>query len=496
MLVLNLCGHDFHYEMENLCRVFYPDASVRIVYDSEQTGCVTSRITREADGFRIEASFGAQHDTLFLPQDTQNIEEEKERLAAITLYHVLSRTAGYAPPWGILTGVRPSKLMNTLIRELGAEGAEAFFREKLLVTDGKTRLTAAVAAQEARIMHTSRPDSFSLYISIPFCPSRCSYCSFVSHSISTPSARKLVEPYVELLEREIAQCGSIADALGLHLETIYIGGGTPTSLSAPQLSRLCSAVAQHFLADSAREFTVEAGRPDTITREKLLVLREAGVTRVSINPQTLNDDVLERIGRRHTAAQALDCFRTARDLGFGNINMDLIAGLDGDTPESFARTLDGVLALSPENVTVHTLALKRASRLVTQENASSAAGGSVVGQMLETVLDRCTQDGYTPYYMYRQSRSVGNFENVGWCRPGFEGLYNIFMMEEVHTVLACGAGAVTKLRNTDGKVIERIFNFKYPYEYISRFDELTERKERIKSFYAEYPLEGTTTNRK
>ena len=486
-MLLNLCGHDFHYEMENLCRVFYPDVPIRIVYDSADVDGVTSRMTATDGGYRLEASFGSEHETAFVPQDTPELAAEQERMAAITLYRVLSRSAGYAPPWGILTGVRPSKLMNTLIREMGEAQAKAYFRDKLLVTDGKTELTAAVAGQEARIMASSRPDSFSLYLAVPFCPSRCSYCSFVSHSISTPSARKLVAPYVELLLREIEQTGRIAAELGLRLETVYIGGGTPTTLSAEQLSAVCGCIAAHFPLDTAREFTVEAGRPDTITPEKLRALHDAGVTRISINPQTLNDAVLERIGRRHTSSQTIDCFRAAREAGFDNINMDLIAGLDGDTPDSFAATLDGILALSPENITVHTLALKRASRLVTQGNASSASGGAAVGQMLETTRLNCTESGYTPYYMYRQSRSVGNFENVGWCKPGFEGLYNIFMMEEVHTVLACGAGAVTKLRNHDGSMIERIFNFKYPYEYLSRFDELTARKERIKTFYAEYP---------
>ena len=489
MLVLNLCGHDFHYEMENLCRVFYPDASIRVVYNSASPDCVTSRMTETADGFLLEASFRGERDEASVSRDAPALCAEQERMAAVTLFHVLCRVAGYTPPWGILTGVRPSKLMHTLTRELGETQAKAYFREKLLVSDGKTALTSAVAAQETRVMASSRPDSYSVYLSVPFCPSRCSYCSFVSHSVSTPSARKLVAPYVELLLREIEQTGRIAAQLGLRLETVYIGGGTPTTLSAEQLSAVCGCIAASFPLDRAREFTVEAGRPDTITPDKLLALRDAGVTRISINPQSLNDAVLERIGRRHTAQQAIECFAMARKAGFDNVNMDLIAGLDGDTPESFSATLDGILGLSPENITIHTLALKRASRLVTQDNASSASGGAAVGQMLETARLRCTAHGYTPYYMYRQSRSVGNFENVGWCKPGFEGLYNIFMMEEVHSVLACGAGAVTKLRNPDGKVIERIFNFKYPYEYIDRFDELTARKQRIKTFYEEYPFE-------
>ena len=485
MILLNLCGHDFHYEAENLCRVFYPDETVRIVHDAPPDGCITSRMTETADGFEFSATFDADSETHFLPKSTPDLAEEQERTVTVLLYRLLSRRIGYTPPWGILTGVRPSKLMNTLFRELGEENAKRYFRDKLLVYPGKTELTATVARQEERIMQTSRPDSFSLYLSVPFCPSRCSYCSFVSHSISGANAKKLVEPYVELLIKEIRLNGEIAAKLGLHLETVYIGGGTPTTLSAEQLDRVCKALHNSFPMETAREFTVEAGRPDTITADKLAALRKNGVSRISVNPQTLNDAVLERIGRRHTAAEVFDCFRMAREMGFDNINMDLIAGLDGDTPQSFRNTLDGIIALSPENITVHTLALKRSSRMVTEENAS-AKGGAAVGEMLDSVQTRCTESGYIPYYMYRQSRSVGNFENVGWCKSGFEGLYNIFMMEECHTVLACGAGAVTKLRDSGSNYIERIFNFKYPYEYISRFEELTARKARINSFYAEY----------
>ena len=486
-MVLNLCGHDFHYECENLCRVFYPNDPVQLVYDGDGTDALTSRMTETDGGFLLSAARDGAKEEVFVPADAPHLRDEQELAASLAIFRLLQKRTGYTPPWGMLTGVRPSKLMITLIRDYGEEGAIRYFTERLLVQPDKTALAAAVAKQENRILQTSRPDSFSLYLSVPFCPSRCSYCSFVSHSVSSPSAKKLVEPYVALLLREIGQCGAIARELGLRLETVYIGGGTPTTLSAGQLTAVCGEIARHFPLHTAREFTVEAGRPDTITPEKLRALRDAGVTRISINPQTLNDDVLSHIGRRHTAADAIGTFRLAREMGFDNINMDLIAGLETDTPQSFRRTLDGILSLSPENITVHTLALKRSSRMVTEENAR-AQDGAAVAEMLADTQSRCTDGGYVPYYMYRQSRSVGNFENVGWCRPGTEGLYNVFMMEEVHTVLACGAGAVTKLREPHGKWIERIFNFKYPYEYISRFDELTSRKARIKSFYEEYGI--------
>ena len=484
-MLLNLCGHDFHYECENLCRVFYPNDSVRIVYDADDPAALTSRMEAAAGGYRLSASWDGAGETLFVPSDAPRLAEAQELAAAKTIFLLLQKRTGYTPPWGMLTGVRPSKLMITLMREMGAQQAQDYFTDTLLVQPDKTALAAAVARQEDRILRASRPESYSLYLSVPFCPSRCSYCSFVSHSINSPSARKLIEPYVTLLLREIAMTGEIARELGLRLESVYIGGGTPTTLSAAQLSAVCDAIAAHFPLRDAREFTVEAGRPDTITRDKLDALHAAGVSRISINPQTLNDDVLAHIGRRHSAQDAIDCFRMARDAGFDNINMDLIAGLDTDTPDSFRRTLGGIFALAPENITVHTLALKRSSRMVQEENALSE-GGAAVAEMLADAQSRCTENGYMPYYMYRQSRCIGNFENVGWCRADKECLYNVYMMEEVHTVLACGAGAVTKLREAHGPMIERVFNFKYPYEYISRFDELAARKARIKTFYEEY----------
>ena len=302
-------------------------------------------------------------------QDQNADHDEQELAASLAIYRLLAKRTGYTPPWGMLTGVRPSKLMISLMREYGEDGAIRYFTDRLLVQPDKALLAAAVAMQEDRILRTSKPDSFSLYLSVPFCPSRCSYCSFVSHSVNSPSAKKLVDPYVALLLREIAQCGAIAHELGLRLETVYIGGGTPTTLSAEQLSAVCGSLARHFPLQTAREFTVEAGRPDTITAEKLRALKDAGVTRISINPQTLNDDVLEHIGRRHTAADAIETYRLAREMGFDNINMDLIAGLETDTPQSFRRTLDGIFELSPENITVHTLALKRSSRMVAVDNA-------------------------------------------------------------------------------------------------------------------------------
>ncbi len=480
---LYLCGHSFRYETENLCRVFFPNEDIA-VFKGDGAGdtdgiVVVTKV--DGDGMFVSACISGR-----TAERSKTVSEtddgERERVLESLLFSVLSELTGYVPPWGILTGVRPSKLMNTLVGETSKEDAERYFTEKLHVSTQKTILTAEVAAHEESIMRLSRPDSFSLYVAIPFCPSRCSYCSFVSHSITGQNAKKLVSPYVELLKEELYKNGKIADSLGLHLESVYFGGGTPTVLSAEQLDEICGSVEKSFDLSGCREYTVEAGRPDTITAAKLRTLKAHGVSRVSINPQTMNADVLEKIGRKHSPEETLAAFSLAREAGFININMDLIAGLDGDTPESFKNTLGIITGLLPESVTVHTLALKRSSRLVAAEN-TLASDGAVVADMLSFAQETLPQKGYHPYYMYRQSRSVGNFENVGWCLEGFECVYNIYMMEECHTVLAAGAGAVTKLRRPDSGYIERIFNFKYPYEYVSRFSELMARKERIKDFY-------------
>lgn len=488
-MILYIDGHDFHYEMENLCRVFFPEEQIRTVRSDEMGEPHVTTSLRETSGgcivsceVRLDGARFASEDIVPFQQAREG--GECERRMAVALFDTLSRATGYRPQWGILTGVRPSKLMNRLIAQYGADGAREYFQKRLLVSPDKTALAFHVAHAEKRVMDTSRPESFSLYISIPFCPTRCSYCSFVSHSIAASKAKKLLPRYVELLCEELALTGRIASELGLRLETVYYGGGTPTTLDAEELLRLHAAVKEHFDLSTVREYTVEAGRPDTVTRERLEALKCMGATRISINPQTFSDEVLAEIGRSHTAQCAEDAFLLARAHGFSNINMDLIAGLPKDTPESFQTTLEKTLALDPESVTVHTLALKRSSTLVTRQQRSGDA--SLTGDMLARAQAALTTAGHFPYYMYRQSRCLGNLENVGWCRPGHEGLYNIFMMEECHTVLAAGAGAVTKLKAPHGEMIERIFNFKYPYEYNERFETLMQRKERIKQFYASY----------
>ncbi len=485
-MILRIIDHKFHYEAENLCRVFFPfeKISARRDYDGEDDLIVVTELSQNDDNFVITVSFNNSgticSDKKVISADESEHECEKQMM--IMLFHILSDSLAYVPKWGILTGVRPSKLMTTLINENGDKEALRYFKEDLLVAPDKAELAYAVAKAEEKIISLSDADSFSLYISIPFCPSRCNYCSFVSHSVE--QAKKLIPDYVDNLCKELEYTAQIASALKLRLESVYWGGGTPTTLSADQLFKICGVINKCFDLSKIREYTVEAGRPDTVTEDKLSTLKQSGVSRISINPQTFNDDVLNAIGRRHNSVQTLKAFEMARNAGFDNINMDLIAGLSSDTYDSFCNTLDTAISLNPENITLHTLALKRSSNLVTGKR--EVESGETVNRMLTTAQDIFTKAGYMPYYMYRQSRSLGNLENVGWCKPGRECLYNVFMMEECHTVLAVGAGAVTKLKEYGVNNIDRIFNYKYPYEYNTRFDEIIKRKDKIYEFYNKF----------
>ncbi len=490
-MILYICGHNFRYELENICRLFFPFEKITVSDTTEQSDgrSVTAIRTTENGETVLTVTFddGNIHkaDSRTVNSLADGFDDECERLFAVMLYGIFSEYTGTQPKWGILTGVRPGKLMRRMADSEGEENARRWFTEKLLVSDEKVDLALAASRTEQSIINLSRPDSFSLYVSVPFCPTRCSYCSFVSHSVE--QAKKLIEPYTELVCKEIAYTGEIAQKLGLHLETVYIGGGTPTAISAEQLGRIMSAVNGSFDLSACREFTVEAGRPDTVTDEKLDAIMKNGATRISINPQTMCNAVLENIGRCHTAEQTVTAFEMARKHGFNNINMDLIAGLPGDTYEIFCDTMKKIIALDPESVTVHTLSMKRSSRMTTGGDLPDAEVGKTADCMLRHAKSVLAEVGMRPYYLYRQSRTVGNLENTGFAKPGYEGLYNIYIMDETHSILACGASAVTKLRATDG-YIERIFNYKYPYEYTDRFEEIINRKLGIEKFYDSHPV--------
>lgn len=473
-------NHNFHFELENLTRLFFPNEKITVIRDFSEPQ-PPYIYTEVSDKITISVNIGS-----FNKSETavkKLTDDDNELVSAQLLYKLLCDFTGLTQPWGILTGVRPVKLLRRLAEESSEEQAVKKFEKDFFVSNEKIALSRETEHNERKILELSKPESFSLYVGIPFCPSRCSYCSFVMASIER--AEKLIEPYTKLLCEEIKQTAEIANKLGLRLETVYFGGGTPTTLSAEQLNTVLGTVNKSFDMSTCREFTVEAGRPDTIDIAKLFALKENKVDRISINPQTVNDEVLKTIGRKHTAQQFFDAFELARKCGFDNINTDLIAGLPTDTPESFKNSLDSIVRLNAECITVHTLCMKRASRLTTEGVTLDLQQARDAREMLAYTQNILGQNEYIPYYMYRQSRMVGNLENVGWSKKGFESLYNVYVMDETHTILACGSGGVTKLKRNNPDYLERIFNFKYPYEYIDRFDELIQRKSGIMQFYGQ-----------
>lgn len=473
-------NHNFHFELENLTRLFFPNEKITVIRDFSEPQ-PPYIYTEVSDKITISVNIGS-----FNKSETavkKLTDDDNELVSAQLLYKLLCDFTGLTQPWGILTGVRPVKLLRRLAEESSEEQAVKKFEKDFFVSNEKIALSRETEHNERKILELSKPESFSLYVGIPFCPSRCSYCSFVMASIER--AEKLIEPYTKLLCEEIKRTAEIANKLGLRLETVYFGGGTPTTLSAEQLDTVLGTVNKSFDMSTCREFTVEAGRPDTIDIAKLFALKENKADRISINPQTVNDEVLKTIGRKHTAQQFFDAFELARKCGFDNINTDLIAGLPTDTPESFKNSLDSIVRLNAECITVHTLCMKRASRLTTEGVTLDLQQARDAREMLAYTQNILGQNEYIPYYMYRQSRMVGNLENVGWSKKGFESLYNVYVMDETHTILACGSGGVTKLKRNNPDYLERIFNFKYPYEYIDRFDELIQRKSGIMQFYGQ-----------
>ena len=491
-MTLFCISHSYHYEIENVIRLFLPFQKILVSKEKgEFSGDYLYTEKQEENGKTIlvsEFSFGGKEYKSKKEYFNITDGEAELYLAGLVLEQFIEEFK-FKPNWGIVTGVRPSKLMATVINEVGEENAKARFIEKYLAKPKKAELAFNVAKMEERIINSADGDSFSLYISIPYCPTRCSYCSFVSHSISNEKARELIPEYVEKLCEELKITAELSKKNNLYLKSVYWGGGTPTTLSHEQLDVILTEIENDFDLSKCIEYTVEAGRPDTITKEKLEVLKKHNVNRISINPQTFNNSVLKEIGRCHTAEETIEKYNLARETKFDVINMDLIAGLPTDTVEGFKNSVEKALSLNPENITVHTLSLKRSSTIVT-EDEKSGLDATITSDMVEYANSRLTESGYKPYYMYRQSKSLGNLENVGWCKESKECYYNVYMMSECQTVLSVGAGSVTKLKEPDGKQIERIFNFKFPFEYISRFNELVERKDRINTFFKEYPIKG------
>lgn len=379
-------------------------------------------------------------------------------------------------PWGILNGIRPVKIaMKLLNGGMSDDEVVAHFKNEYNATEDKARLTLGIAKVEKPIIDEMKPNGISLYVGIPFCPTRCLYCSFVTNSIFR--SKSLIPQYLECLMREIEVSAEIVKENGQTIETVYIGGGTPTTLEANQLEMLIGKLYREFDLSNIKEFTVEAGRPDTINEDKLKTIKSFDIGRISINPQTMNEETLKIIGRNHTPKQIVEAYELARKCGIDVINMDIIAGLPGENLEMFKKTVSEVEALNPENTTVHTMSIKRSSRLREMLDEYDLTKGDEVSKMVDYARETLAKKGKYPYYLYRQKNMLGNLENIGYCTKGTESLYNIFIMEEVQTILALGCGGVTKTVDRETDRIERIFNVKEPKDYIERIDEMLERKE-------------------
>ncbi len=424
----------------------------------------------------------------------------RERLEKIAIgdavTSVCSEIMTYRSSWGMLTGVRPSKVATELLQKgFSKTRIRKELTQDYFVIPKKAALATDVAINEARIVGVPGKRDCSVYISIPFCPSRCAYCSFVSYT--SKRLLSLIPDYLLRLVRDLEETFALINRLGLRVRTVYIGGGTPTVLDADQLRYLLSAVKRLTDVDALEEYTLESGRPDTITAEKLAVAREYGVGRISVNPQTLCDEVLRGIGRSHTTDDFYRAFEIARASGIPVINTDLIAGLPGDKFATFSASFDKIMELHPENVTVHTFCVKKSAELRQAGADVYSMRGGDTGKCVDYSQIQCIHEGYIPYYMYRQKNTVGNFENVGFALPGYEGLYNIYMMEEVHSIFSAGACAVTKLVDyapIDGspRYIERLFNPKYPYEYLDETGTaaMQNKLERAEAFYRERGMLG------
>lgn len=397
------------------------------------------------------------------------------------LYQLLEKVSGVHLPWGILTGIRPTKQVLSQLEEgIPEEEIARFMREEYFCTEEKIATSLDVARTEHGILQgMDHRDGYSLYIGIPFCPSTCYYCSFTSYPVAVYGAR--MEEYLEALFKEIRYAGGRGAIPGKSLQTIYVGGGTPTTLSESQLDRLFTYMEEQLDMSRVQEITVEAGRPDSITKEKLSVIRAHGISRISINPQTMKQETLDLIGRRHSVEEIEEAFYLARSLGFDNINMDMILGLANETPADVAQTLARIKTLAPDNLTVHTLAVKRAARLNTNREEYEGLKAQGVQEMLRLSREFAAANGYRPYYLYRQKNMTENLENVGYAKPGKEGLYNILIMEEKQSILALGAGATTKYVMPGQDQIERVENVKSLKDYIERIDEMIGRKERFMS---------------
>ncbi len=485
MITIRLENHQFYNEVEDIISMFYGKCEIKRSDEALAEGqsflqpddvLITNKIELTPVSCKCTSEYkasGRQEKLTVEDRMEQSDKKALKRLVKKSVYKLLSLIFEKEFPWGILTGIRPVKLVHELMNS-GTDEADipGRLRSEYLTSEDRAQLAVEIARTERPFVYPYDDNMISIYIGIPFCPSRCHYCSFTSNSIS--AYRTFVEPYLESLMKELRVVAEYLRRMDYKVQSIYIGGGTPTALEAQQLERLLKCVSNSF-GSQVSEFTCEAGRPDSITPEKLRVLKENNIGRISINPQTMNDATLKCIGRAHNAGQIEESFRAARNAGFDNINMDLILGLPGEGPEQLAKTLEAVKELDPESVTVHTMAIKRASRYNEEHNAE-LADDEHVSTMMEYTKDFLRKMGLKPYYLYRQKHMLQNLENIGFAKSGHECIYNMQIMEEKQTIVAFGADAVTKIVINSGNRIERQHNIKDVKLYIERTDEMIRNK--------------------
>ncbi|MGN0271999.1 MAG: coproporphyrinogen dehydrogenase HemZ [Lachnospiraceae bacterium] len=483
MITVSLNQANFEYDIHSLVKAFFPKEDVKVFADAEK---IAELEQEEAPLFHMEVLFDEEEQIVKMdmeggkrpmsarcPVDFSDRTETKNRLKR-AMYQMLSEYTGQTLPWGTLTGIRPTKIPMGMLEEGKTEAEIRQYMEQTYnCSREKTDLSIEIAKRELNLLkQLDYEKGYSLYVGIPFCPSTCLYCSFTSYPLTR--WEKEVDHYLDALEKEIAFTAESFKEK--HLNTIYIGGGTPTTLSPQQLDRLIGKIKSSFDLSHLLEFTVEAGRPDSITREKLEVLRKHDISRISINPQTMKQETLDIIGRHHTVEQTIDSYKLARELGFDNINMDLIMGLPQETLEDVRRTMEILKELEPDNITVHSLAIKRAARLNMFKEDYKDLKMENTWENIALTAEYCRDMGLEPYYLYRQKNMAGNFENVGYAKPGKAGIYNILIMEEKQTIMALGAGATTKFVFDHATRMERVENVKDVANYLSRIDEMIDRK--------------------
>lgn len=466
---LTLIGHEDRYAVEQLQMSLFDlqtdGEAISTLYRGKTWLTAVTKITKNGRTVTASKRLNAAEETVRL----------RRQILQQSYYQAAVQLLPQAPAWGALAGVRPTKLTTRHLLEGGTvKSADALMKNIYYVTPERRKLAVDCSVSTVNAVNRMEQNDISLYVGIPFCPTRCAYCSFVSRTIGKRT--ELLEPYIAALMKEIAATGKLLENSGKHLRTIYIGGGTPTTLSATQMANLLDAIRDNFDLSRCIEFTVEGGRPDTLDFEKLKTIRDHGADRMSINPQTMQDHVLRACGRPHTGADVLRAYGWARDAGFEDINMDLIAGLPGDDLDGFCRSLDTVAALNPANITVHTLALKKGADLF--ERKVQLPSTEEVTFMVDYANHNLRSLDYKPYYLYRQKYMSGSFENVGWSKNSRDCLYNIYMMEELHSILSLGGGGMNKVNLPDGH-LERFHNPKFPEQYIEMIDSVLEDKKKL-----------------